>query len=155
MKLALARIVLWFLVGIVVFWTLLSALKPDASWTDHASLVVALAVLLFIYVKALAYFTSSAREAREHRSSTVGKATSRLGAAYLVALALYGICSVPDESMSPVLRWSHAWLRWPMAIVNLLLAIHIWRNPIDFVRSTPPPFGARKHDQKSSHGRSA
>jgi hypothetical protein len=59
MKLAITRIVLWFIVSIVLFRTLLAALKGDASWTDYASLIVALACLLFVYMKAIAHFTTA------------------------------------------------------------------------------------------------
>jgi hypothetical protein len=61
-KLAITRIVLWCLVCIVVFQTLLSTLRHDASWADYASLVVALAFLLLVYMKAIAHFVPDSRQ---------------------------------------------------------------------------------------------
>jgi hypothetical protein len=86
------------------------------------------------------------------RSDTVGKVISRLVAIYFVSIALFGVIFVPGDSMSPVLRWSHTWLRWPMAIVCVYFAIRLWRHPIDLVRSKPQPFAVRKDGQGSSNG---
>jgi hypothetical protein len=56
MKLAITRLVLWFLTAIVVFQTLLFALSHDGVWGSSVSLAAALGLLLLVYTKALRHF---------------------------------------------------------------------------------------------------
>jgi hypothetical protein len=64
MKLAITRLVLWFLVSIVLFQTLRAVLNPDASWRSYAALAVSLAALFLVYTQVIFHVKTSSNAGR-------------------------------------------------------------------------------------------
>ena len=81
--------------------------------------------------------------------------TTRIAAIGLIGVALMQFCFGGECSLlasRPELHWlaqSGSWFRWPLAAVNLWLAIRLWRNPNCLTSSSVRSGGERRVDVRT------